>query len=167
MSMSQPQLGVGAVDGGLFIAFGGRATRGTTPTANQLVRDFLTAHPQSPGVALDLSGCAFVDSTFAGWLVSLHKRIVQSGGGQIFLANCSERCRKSLTRMHLAELFEYADVDPPPLSQVTCTVGDEPTADELQLMLAAHAELMARDEENARFFAPIVETLQRQLAESR
>lgn len=167
MSMSTPQLSVGAIEGGLYIAFHGRATHRTTPTANQIVRDFLAAHPDSPGVAIDLGGCAFVDSTFAGWLVALHKRIVQSAkgeGGQVFLANCSDRCRKSLARMHLAELFEYAELQPPTTSQVNCVSGEDPTLDELQLMLDAHAELMQRDDENARVFAPMVEALQRQIA---
>lgn len=167
MSMSTPQLGIGTLDGGLYLAFQGRATHRTTPTANQIVRDFLTAHPDAPGLVIDLGGCAFVDSTFAGWLITLHKRIVQSAkgeGGQIFLANCSPRCRKSLERMHLAELFAYVELEPPPAAEVACCGGEQPTRAELELMRAAHAELASLDEENARVFRPIVDMLEQQLA---
>lgn len=163
MQPEPPQLDVGTLDGGLYLHVLGAATQRACPTAMRLVDGFLAAHSPPITVTVDLAGCDWVDSTFAGCLVGLRKRL--GGAGAVRLSRCNEACRQSLQRMKLDKLVRFADVAPPAdLRRLTCLSGDQPTPEELRLMLHAHQELAKLGDENARVFGPIVSMLQRQLA---
>ncbi|HMQ17407.1 MAG TPA: hypothetical protein PKC49_15690, partial [Phycisphaerae bacterium] len=109
------------------------------------------------------AGCDWIDSSFAGWLLGLRKKPARRAG-HLRLANCSPRCRVSLERMRLAGLFEYVEsAAPESLSALACTTTDRPDAQALRVMLAAHEELAASNEQNARVFGPIADMLRRQL----
>ncbi len=160
MGADTPEIAVGAVRDGLYLGLLGRATQRTCPTADQLVDDYLASRPQPPVVAVDLAGCEWVDSTFAGWMVGLSKRMSKMGGGQMYVTGCGERCRASLERMGLANLFQFEELETPSETQaVRCATSDQPSKEELELMLEAHQALVALGPENERVFAPIVATL--------
>ena len=164
MGADSPEIAVGTVRGGLYLGLLGRATQRTCPTADRLVNDYLASRPQPPVVVLDLSGCDWVDSTFAGWLLGLNKRMSHVANGEMCVAGCGDRCRASLDRMGLADLFKFAELEAPSETQmIRCTTSDQPSAAELKLMLAAHEALVALGPENERIFAPIVATLRSQL----
>ena len=111
MGADSPEITVGTARGGLYVGLMGRATQRTCPTADRLVEDYLASRPQPPIVVLDLTGCEWVDSTFAGWLVGLSKRISHMANAQMCVAGCGDRCRASLERMGLSDLFQLANVE--------------------------------------------------------
>ena len=80
MGADTPEIAVGTVDGGLYLGLLGRATQRTCPTADRLVNDYLASRPQKPLIVVDLGGCEWVDSTFAGWLVALCGDVQQMPG---------------------------------------------------------------------------------------
>jgi anti-anti-sigma regulatory factor len=164
MGADSPEIAVGTVRGGLYVGLLGRATQRTCPTADHLVEDYLSSRPQPPVIVLDLAGCEWVDSTFAGWLLGLSKRMSRMPDGQMCVAGCGERCHASLGRMGLAELFQFEQIEPPAETQmIRCATSDQPDKEELKLMLAAHEALVQLGPENARVFAPIVATLRSQI----
>lgn len=159
MGADSPEIMVGQVDGGLYLGLLGRATRRVCPTVDRVVADVLAANPGAP-VTLDLTSCAWVDSTFAGWLLGLLRRC----GRGVRLAGCSERCRVSLERMQLRDFFEFCEVAAPAdTAAVACPETDRPDPNQLKLMLAAHEQLASLGGSNARVFGPVVAALRAQL----
>lgn len=166
MGADSPEIQFGNSDGGLFISVLGRPTQRTCPTVSALVEDYLTTHEREAAITIDMLGAEWVDSTFAGWLAGLARRLDRDRG-RLVLTGCSQRCRKSLDRMNLGSLFQYETVSPPgELAAVRCTTSDRPDARTLKLMLAAHEHLAAASEQNAEVFAPIVTLLRRQLTQT-
>ena len=164
MGADSPEITLGTVRGGLYVGLAGRATQRTCPTADRLVEDYLASRPQPPIVVLDLAGCEWVDSTFAGWLVGLSKRVSHMANAQMCITGCGDRCHASLERMGLSDLFQLEDVEAPTEAQIIqCTTSDQPDRSELKLMLEAHEALVALGPENARIFSPIVDALRSQL----
>lgn len=172
MGADNPEIEVGSLDGGLYISVKGRATQRTCPTAEKLVADFLAAHEAreagaAPGlpIIVDVRGSEWMDSTFAGWLVGLQKRVLRMPGTTLRLANCRERCHASLRKMQLGDMFTFVDAEPPAdLKTVPCAGSDRPSRETIELMIEAHEALAALGPENARVFAPIVQVLRQQLA---
>jgi anti-anti-sigma regulatory factor len=164
MGADTPEILVAVGDAGLYVAVGGRATQRTCPTVDRLVEEYLSAGGGGARIRLDVRGCEWIDSTFAGWLVRLSRRALRSGGG-LTLLGCSDRCRTSLDRMQIAGLLRFSD-DPPPdgAQRVPCPTTDKPSRAELELMLAAHEELAGVSDANRRIFEPIAEALRAQLA---
>ena len=164
MGADTPEIGIGVIEGGLYVVMQGRATQRTCPTTDKVINDFLASKPEIPTIRLDLTGCDWLDSTFAGWLVSMTKRIIRYPGGQIILTGCGKRCMASLEKMKLASLFQFAEtIVPVEIQQIRCTTSDQPKKEELKLMLEAHETLASLNPENAQIFAPIAATLRSQL----
>jgi anti-anti-sigma regulatory factor len=164
MGADTPEIAVGTVEGGLYVGLAGRATQRTCPTVDQLVKDYFSSRPEKPLIVLDLAGCDWVDSTFAGWLVGVSKRMQRMAGGRLCATGCSERCRGSLDKMGLGELLRFESVPAPTQTRtIPCATGDRPSKNELTLMLEAHEALAALSPENERVFAPIVATLRSQI----
>jgi anti-anti-sigma regulatory factor len=162
-----PTISFGALEGGLYLGVNSRATQRVCATAEKLIADFLAAAAENAVVTIDLNDCAWIDSTFGGWLIGVRKRL-EPRRGSLRILNCAERCRASLDRMRLTELFEFADADAPSdVRTVNCPPGDQPDAAALELMVRAHDELAALSEENRQLFAPIAEMLRQQIAELR
>jgi anti-anti-sigma regulatory factor len=162
MGSDAANIEVGTLDGALYIGVMGSATQRICPTATQLVSDYIAAHGTAISVILDTRGCDWVDSTFAGCLIGLRKRL--AGGGKVKLNGCGEACRGSLARMKLDALIEFVDIEPPARREsIECVAGDRPTRDEIAVMLEAHRELAAIDEGNNKVFGPIVAMLEQQL----
>lgn len=167
MGADSPEIDVGTLDGGLYLGMRGRATQRTCPTADRIVEDYLAAHSEASGsvlITVDIRGCEWVDSTFAGWLLGVQKRLLRGNGARLRLANCTDRCKASLAKMQMSELFTFVEATPPAeLGCVPCPTSDRPTRETLQLMIQAHEALATLGPDNARVFGPIVEVLQKQL----
>ena len=164
MQVANPEIVCGVTEAGLYLHVGGRATHRVCPTMDKLVLDYLAAQPERPVVALDLEGCTWLDSTFSGWLIGLRKRLATKRAGRLLLSRCSPQCRRTLERIRLAELFEYADVTPPKDTQrLPCPGSDQPDRQTIEYMLAAHEALAATDAGNQQTFGPVAEVLRRQL----
>jgi len=154
-------IGVGTLDGGLYLHVRGESTRAVCATADRVAGDFLATQPPTPRITIDLAGSDWVDSTFAGWLAGVYKRLGETRE-RVRLLHCSKGCRGSLERMRLAALFTFpARAAPPALREVPLL--DESASEQAlhALMLRAHEELALVDDENARIFKPIADMLRR------
>lgn len=164
MGADTPEIKIGTIEGGLYVGLRGRATQRTCPTADKVVSDYLASEPGTCRITLDLSNCDWVDSTFAGWLISLSKRAARRAAGEVRLTGCNARCRSSLDKMKLSSLFAFRETSVPAKTQtIRCTTGDRPRKEEIKLFLEAHEALAAIDSENARIFMPIIAALREQI----
>ena len=113
----------------------------------------------------DLRECGWVDSTFAGWMIGLHKRLKQADGdGALRVVGWSDGCRESLERMNLCRLFEQGPSNEPRHFRVLeYPAADSPDRAAIELMAKAHRELAEMDDENRRVFGPIADMLEQQL----
>ncbi len=159
MVPTEPQcLGFAASASQLYITFSTAATHRASLAADQLTTRFLNGDPAAPTIILDLDGCGWIDSTFAGWLIRL-KRQVARQGGRLVLASCPDACRASLDVMGLSSLFEFRTVDrPPDLTPIVCAAG-ELDASTIEFMARAHECLAEMNSLNAPAFAHIAEQL--------
>lgn len=164
MGADTPQISVGTWKEGLYINVHGRATQRVCPTIEQVINDFFSETREKPRLTIDLFQCAWVDSTFAGWLAGLQKRMSRMSDAELYLAACSERCRASLEKMNLVNMFKFVEeAVPEAVRQVACPTTDRPDKATLKLMMEAHRELMGMSDSNQRIFGPIVSALQRQM----
>lgn len=161
-ALDPPRIAYATLGAQLYILCDGSATHRVSLAADQLVTEFLTTNPAAPVVLLDLNGCSWVDSTFAGWMIRLRQRVTR-GNGRVVVANCSAACLSSLGVMGLCSLFEFCNVTPPPkLERVACP-EEGADAETLKFMLAAHEHLADVSPENRRVFARIAGELRREL----
>jgi len=159
MAPTEPQcLGYAAGASQLYIAISNAATHQACVAADQLTTRFLKGDPPAPTIILDLDGCGWIDSTFAGWIIRL-KRQVARQGGRLVLTACPEACRASLDVMGLSSFFEFRTVArPPELTPLVCAAG-ELDAGAIEFMARAHESLAELKSANARAFAHIAEQL--------
>jgi anti-anti-sigma factor len=159
-----PRLSLAYNQDGLYLHVDGRATYVVCPTAREIVSEFLATRPEAMRVVVDLDGCQWVDSTFAGWLIGVRSQL-QPRNGKVVISGCNPRCRDTLTKMGLASLFVFDEVSPPADARpVACFTGDKNDRRTLELMIQAHEELAATHPGNADVFRTVVEMLRRQLA---
>ena len=164
MDADAPEIAVGTTRGGLYLGLRGHATQRTCPTANRLVDDYLASGPQPPTVVVDVAGCEWVDSTFAGWMLQIRAKLAALGCGSISLAGCSDACRKSLDKLGMPALIHDRKVRcPDKLTTVACGDGGLSKRGIAELMARAHEELASLDDEHRQVFGPIAEALRKEL----
>lgn len=167
MSAVPPHVRHAVTGAQLYLAFEGNATHRVSLTGEHLAIDFLSRDLPQPKVVLDLDGCRWLDSTFAGWMINLQQRLKQAGG-RLIISRCTPACRTALEVMGLTGLFEFGVVEPPAQTKdVACAGPTAIDADTVEFMLHAHEELAAANPDNARLFAPIADTLRNELKGSR
>jgi anti-anti-sigma regulatory factor len=157
-----PRVRYAAAPGQLYIAFHDGAVHKASVTAEKLVEGFLSGAPQTPAVILDLSSAGWLDSTFAGWMIRVSRRVAPLGGS-VVVSRCPEGCRSSLDVMGLTDMFSFVDVEAPPgLTEQVCPefAADAGT---IALMAEAHELLADVSPENERVFRRIAEALRREL----
>lgn len=161
-SLDPPRIAYAAANSQLYILFDGSATHRVSLTAEQLVSEFLASNPTKAMAILDLDGCAWVDSTFAGWMIRLQQRVARIGG-RVVISNCCDNCLSSLEVMGLKSLFEFQHVSAPPeLHRIACP-EEGANADTLDFMADAHEHLADVSPDNERVFARIAAELRREL----
>ena len=115
-----------------------------------------------PAVYVDLSGCAYMDSTFIGLLVAADRRVRKANGGRLHVLAPSAPCIELLGQLGLMELLLVErDAGPsfPPLAALEKPTGRPAT----EFVLEAHQELMETSEEAQRKFALLRDQLERKL----
>ena len=146
----------------LYLAFEGAASHRVSLAIEHLAADFLDQHPARPEVVLDLGACSFLDSTFAGWMIMLQKRVRQAGG-RVVVSRSSDSCRSNLTMLGLTSLFEFTAVVPPGNTERMACDDDACDAEAIEVMLHAHEDLAEVNADNRRVFTPIADTLRQEL----
>jgi anti-anti-sigma regulatory factor len=155
----------GACVGGLYLGFHGGATYRVVPAAEQLVSDFIAAHSDHPVIVLRLAECGWIDSTFAGWMLRLRRRLADLTGARLVLSDCPPDCRATLDTMGVVRLFEFGSIaEPGQTWSMSVSGSDSDDVPMLDLMLRAHEELAGATPDSRRVFEPIAEMLRRQKA---
>ncbi len=163
-----PQQGASAIrvtfgTTGFLARVEGRGTMRESPLLQDFAGECLqgTASP----LVVDLSACGYLDSTFLGCLVGLHRRF---GGGdppRFVVAAGPAECQRLLAPLQLHRVLTVID-EAPPTSAVWLTLCDagprSPESDAGQLgrhLLECHRRLAELGGANEAVFGPIVEQL--------
>ncbi|MFO0948428.1 MAG: STAS domain-containing protein [Planctomycetota bacterium] len=106
--MSGPaMLSMGRTRNGYVVRVVGRGTlKESVPLHAQLL------HVMEEGcgqLVMDLSECSYLDSTFLGCLVDLHKRCRRSGVTEFFVASPSSECATLLDKTRLSTILAFVD----------------------------------------------------------
>ncbi len=159
----RPRIRTALMTGTFYVDVQGRATQRVCPTIDRLIEALLKGGARPEKVVIDLRGADWVDSTFAGWLVGVYRRLDRSGA-KLSLTGCSDRCVASLRKMslHRVLVFEYFP-QPEVTQELECEAERHADASSLQLMLRAHEELIGISDQNARSFESVVRMLRFQL----
>jgi len=114
-------------------------------------------------LSFDLSETHYIDSTFAGFLVSLAKDVTNSAPS-LHLIRPSVEVSASLGTLHLLDLFDiqdHSDGEPP-----IWETGPDGTVDSERLgrlVVDAHERLIDADERNAAVFRPVINGLKAEI----
>ncbi len=82
-------------------------------------------------LVVDLQTCQYLDSTFLGCLVSLHRRYRDLTSGQFTIAASDERVETLLKPTQLHKLLRIVDHPPETIGQSVIISSDRTTADDL------------------------------------
>jgi anti-anti-sigma regulatory factor len=103
-------------------------------------------------ISLDLAACCWMDSTFAGTLVSLSKKGNRDRPLRLRLHNPSKSCLDGLARMNLDKLFSIDAVGAPDRADWEAVEGgDVPKAELAEVVIRAHEDLGSADPGNEQF----------------
>lgn len=131
------QVSIRPTDTGYLIQLTGRGTLRVSPA----VRDFVSgAMSDGAKIVLDLSQCEYLDSTFLGCLVLLHRQ-GQDDHAFTVLADASAR-KRLLEGMRLHQLLEFTEECPPSTGDdVTLTAADLERKEFCQHLIETHEKL--------------------------
>ncbi|MCG3137716.1 MAG: hypothetical protein HJJLKODD_01566 [Phycisphaerae bacterium] len=105
--------------------------------------------PSPLAIHIDLSECEWLDSTFAGCLVSCHSKQHPSN---LYLSNISPRCRHSLEQMNLTKHLQLETrTQPATLHWQVHSTEAESTATIPELLVQAHEALAEADPHNQQY----------------
>ena len=150
------------IDSGLFMKAQGHITAAVSTDLREVILARLNKAPVPPLLAVDLSACDYMDSTFMGLLVGFHKRYKQLTGRSLTILNPSEECLKLLRGLGILKL----------LSVVSAPAGEVPTvwtslrrsqSPSTEVLLNAHQNLSELSPENERKFSALQNVLEQQL----
>jgi anti-anti-sigma regulatory factor len=116
-------------------------------------------------VAMDLSACEYLDSTFQGCLLELQREYGQGAGSRFSVANPSEKVKKLLNAAHVDRHLNFTGEAP-------AVVGEEmvipPEAMEsremMQHVMECHRHLAQIGGPQTAAFAKIAESMEKELA---
>lgn len=151
---------------GLFVRAQGHITAAVSTDLRELVLDRLSHPPVPPLLAVDLSSCDYMDSTFMGLLVGFHKRYRQLTGHALTLLRPSVECLKLLTGLGILALMTVAGGPEPrsPDSWKTIHPRKGPAA---EILLKAHQDLSDLSADNDRKFSALRTVLEQQVEQKK
>ena len=167
ISTQQANMMLGQSDGGVFVKIAGPATM-TLSAGFTALCDECRSRYQRP-IFVDLSGCDWLDSTFAGCLVGQTVKARNADGPGFSLVRPSDTCCNVLTNMGLAPLL-LADLPPAPpapesFSQVTTQTFSAERVTET--VIDAHEHLADVSQTNREVFGRVADTFRADLERKR
>lgn len=157
--MSTPShLTVGRTSTGYLIALEGKGTLFQSPSFQELVDRCL--REEASTLVVDLTDCEYLDSTFLGCLVSLHRRH-NSGGRVCMEIHAPGGVRDALLRSsHLDRFFAFATGTPEILGEATSVDMSRPDRDVLgRHVEEAHRRLAELGGDDAAAFGRIAQSV--------
>lgn len=149
-------------DKGLFVLAQGHITAAVSADLRELVLGRLTRAPVPPLLAVDLSSCEYMDSTFMGLLVGFHKRYKSLTGRPLTIVRPTGDCKKLLAGLGILRLLSLAEGAEPevPTTWQTIHPVQAPTP---EVVLTAHQNLSEISPENEKKFAALQAVLAKDL----
>jgi anti-anti-sigma factor len=143
--------------GTVYVRAEGHVTAALCPGLKSRVFARLDSAPPVERVRVDLSACEYMDSTFLGLIVGMHKRFAPLGKGRIALLGANDACIGLLRTIGVLGLVELSGEEPMlPEGMERVAEGTRASA---QFILDAHEELSGLSEENRARFAGLTAVL--------
>lgn len=155
-------LKVGRTDTGYLVRMEGRGTWSESWTVHEFARQTLASEDCS--IVLDLTLCDYLDSTFLGCLVTLHKRFGAGHSSRFVVAASPEQIQKLLTPSKLDTFLEITDKSP--RVRDTLMILPESKVDQFQMgrhVMECHRLLADLGGPNAAAFAAVADQIEREL----
>ena len=161
------KLRVGRTASGFLVQVEGWGTLRESPALQEFAVQSLD-DPRGPStVVVDLSHCDYLDSTFLGCLVSLHRKYNRTLPHRFQVAASCDQCQKLLAPTHLNHLLDVTEVCPEPISDVVELSGPIlPTADLGRHVMECHRRLAELGGSREESFQSIADQLVRELGEA-
>jgi anti-anti-sigma regulatory factor len=159
-------LRVGRTASGFLVQVEDRGTLQESPTLQEFAVQSLDS-PCEPGrVVVDLSHCDYLDSTFLGCLLNLHRKYNRTLPHRFQVAATHDKCQKLLAANHLHKLLDVTEVCPEPVTAVVEV--SSPTLPALDLgrhIMECHRRLAELGGVQAAAFRSIADQLASELGE--
>lgn len=161
---------VGVFDGFSWIRCDGKGSFLNSPSVKAFGEERIAAGETC--IVADLGGCTGMDSTFMGTLAGMAARLSTHEGGHLQIADPGERNRRSLEDLGLDFLME---IDPAAadwrgrLDEIrrdlrpSSQLGSQSQIERVKHVLDAHKVLSDTSDKNAREFAGVVNSLEKDL----
>lgn len=149
-------------ESGLFIRAEGHVTAAVSTDLRELVLGRLTKAPVPPVLAVDLSACEYMDSTFMGLLVGFHKRYRVLTGRLLTVLRPTPECVKLLVGLGILKLMTVVE-GPHPASPASWTSLHPRHELSPELVLGAHRNLSELSPENEKKFSTLQSVLEQQI----
>jgi anti-anti-sigma regulatory factor len=160
-------LRVGRTASGFVVQVEGRGTLSESSALQEFAAQSLDG-PRGPStVVVDLSHCDYLDSTFLGCLVSLHRKYNRTSPHRFQVAASCDQRQKLLAPTHLNHLLDLTEVCPEPISDVLeVSRRVLPSADLGRHVMECHRRLAELGGCRASSFRSIADRLARELGEA-
>jgi anti-anti-sigma regulatory factor len=160
---------VASTAGGFVARIEGWGTMRESPLLQEFACECLEGDPVP--LVVDLADCTYLDSTFLGCLVGLHRRFSRDGAPQFLVAASAAQRQRLLAPLQLHQILKLIDEAPPeagdwltlcPADQAAPANGPRQAG---RHILECHRRLAEMGGENEAVFAPIVAQLAYELQE--
>jgi anti-anti-sigma factor len=148
---------------GYLVRVEGRATAIDGAALRTFVTDSFKESPQE-AVALDLRQCAYVDSTFLGCLVALHRHGFATAGPRFSIVADEPTRKRLLSATRLDHVLSLIDVEPPAIGGFIML--NTPRLDPAEFgrqVMESHRVLAEIPGDQARTFREVADQLAREL----
>ena len=164
--MAGGSLSVGRTADGYCLRLHGRCTMSESPAAHAFVERSIREGAEN--VYVDVTDCAYLDSTFLGSLLDLHRRHGKEKPAKFSLIATPEARAKLFQPTHLHTVFNFADR--PPGSAETwvdlpCLPARTP-GDLARHVMECHQRLAEIEGPSRASFAAVAQQLERELSKS-
>jgi anti-anti-sigma regulatory factor len=160
-------LRVGRTASGFLVQVEGRGTLQESPALQEFAVQSLDSPSGPSTVVVDLSHCDYLDSTFVGCLLNLHRRFNQALPHRFQVAAPQDKCHKLLAPNHLHTLLDVTEACPEPVTAVLEMSRSTLLARDLgRHIMECHRRLAELGGAQAAAFRSIADQLARELDES-
>jgi anti-anti-sigma factor len=161
--MSDCTLKVARTRAGYLVRIEGRGTSRDSPALAAFVSQYLQAE-QEASLVLDLCACDYLDSTFLGCLLRLHREYEEKSGAQLLVLADRETREKLLSLTRLDTVLQFVDSTPETLGGFVTIPSAELGVRELgRHVMESHRSLATLPCANAGLFEEIADRLAREL----
>src|SRR5256885_2567823 len=153
---------VGTPEGHVLVRVEGRGTHMNSQPLREFVMELVRRGYNE--FDLDLSDCLYVDSTFAGVMVTLSLHVRDNLGGHVTIFGANDRCRDQLHTLGIEHLFDLAGdgsekkkPDAPPQDMEALPWPYRSQEAWAETILEAHQTLSKIDPTNAQRLQDVIE----------